>query len=81
MIFFVALKVGDIMKKFFAVAALIVGIVVSQIVVPSQTQAVGNFSDWKCSQCGKTRNMAGQHQPPTDGCKVSSDGKHIWFKI
>ena len=33
------LKGGDIMKKFFAVAALILGVVVSQIVVPSQAQA------------------------------------------
>ena len=37
------------MKKFFAVAALIVGVVVSQLVVPSQAQAqdyyVGTYAD------------------------------------
>ncbi len=65
------------MKKFFAAAAIVAFI--AALAFPA-AQAAGNFSDWKCSQCGKTRHMAGQHQPPKDGCKVSSDGKHIWFK-
>ena len=63
------------MKKFFAVAAI-----VAFVAAFPAAQATGNFSDWKCSQCGKTCHMAGQHQPPKDVCKAGSDGKHIWFK-
>lgn len=67
------------MKKFLALAAIIAFAVA--FISPVISQAAGNFSDWKCSQCGKTRNVAGQHQPPPQGCKVSGNGKHIWFRI
>jgi len=76
---FVALKEGDIMKKFFAAAAIVAFI--AALAFPA-AQAAGNFSDWKCSQCGKTRHKAGQN-PPQAGeskCPNSGDGRHIWFK-
>ena len=53
----VVLKAGDSMKKFFAVAALILG-GVAALAFPAAQEA-GTFSDWKCSQCGKARHMAG----------------------
>ncbi len=63
------------MKKFLTGA-----VIVAAIIFPVTSLAAGNFSDWKCSQCGMERHMAGQHQPPTNGCKVSGNGKHIWFR-
>lgn len=66
------------MKKFLALVAIIA--FVAAVVFPVASQAAGNFSNWKCSQCGMDRHMAGQKPPPVSGCKVSSDGKHIWFK-
>ena len=66
------------MKKFLAAVAFVA--LVAAAACPVVTQAAGNFSDWKCSQCGQTRHMAGQNQPPVNGCKASGDGKHIWFR-
>jgi len=65
------------MKKLLATVAVIVAVVLA---FPN-TEAAGNFSDWKCSQCGKTQHKAGQSPPFVSGCPVSADGKHIWFKI
>ena len=65
------------MKKILAMASAIIAIVA---IFPN-TEAAGNFSDWKCSQCGATQHKAGQSPPFVSGCKVSADGKHIWFKI
>ena len=56
--------------------------VAAAVIVPtvSHVSAAGNFSNWKCSQCGATHRMAGQSPPSAQGCKVAADGKHIWFK-
>ncbi|MBE8949409.1 MAG: hypothetical protein SR3Q1_02235 [Quinella sp. 3Q1] len=66
------------MKKILAVAAMVAFILVAAY--PAVIQAAGNFSNWKCSQCGMERHMAGQKPPSASGCKVSNDGKHIWFR-
>ena len=66
------------MKKILAVLSVVAFIVAAAY--PAVIQAAGNFSDWKCSQCGISRHMAGQKPPSVSGCKVSSDGKHIWFR-
>ena len=55
--FFVEVKGGDIIKKFFAVAAVILGVVVSQFVDPSPAQAYrnGDVADelhYRCYHCG-----------------------------
>lgn len=65
------------MKKILAIVALVAFILVAAC--PEVIQAAGNFSDWKCSQCGKTRHMAGQNPPrPNESkCPASNDGKHI----
>ena len=63
------------MKKFLTGAAI-----VAAIIFPVTSLAAGNFSDWKCSQCGLERHMAGQHQPPVNGCKVSGNGTHIYMR-
>lgn len=64
------------MKKFLALVAIIA--FVAAFVFPVAQAA--DFSNWKCSQCGMTRHMAGLKPPPDYGCKVSGNGKHIWFK-
>ena len=65
------------MKKILATAAVIFSIAAF---LPN-SEAAENFSDWKCSQCGATQHKAVQSPPFVSGCKVSADGKHIWFKI
>lgn len=63
------------MKKFWA-GILAVALVLS---IAHHIADAANFSTWKCSQCGVERRMAGEHQPPANGCKVA--GKHIWFRV
>ena len=60
------------MKKILAVAAMVAFILVAAY--PAVIQAAGNVSNWK------ERHMAGQKPPSASGCKVSNDGKHIWFR-
>ena len=66
------------MRRLLALTAIIA--IAAAVIFPVASQAAGNFSDWKCSQCGMTRHMAGQKPPTASGCKVSGDGKHIWFR-
>ena len=60
------------MKKFFAVAALIVGVVVSQIVVPSQAQAqeVYCYSETRGGKTKDTYYVTGSVQETNYGIKV-----------
>ena len=67
-------------KKFLGLLTAVAVAAAVMIPAVSHVAAAGNFSDWKCSQCGATRHMAGQHPPSAQGCKVATDGKHIWFK-
>ena len=84
MIFFVALKVGDIMKKFLFAAALIVGVVVSQFVVPSQAQAYrnGDVADelhYKCYHCGAEYIMVYKAGQRADSGNFNEfDKNHDW---
>lgn len=68
-------------KKILGLATI--AAMAAAIILPtvSQVSAARNFSNWKCSQCGATHKMAGQHPPSAQGCKVAADGKHIWFKL
>ena len=68
------------MKKLLSLIAIVTFIVtlVSPIV---QQVAEAAFSNWKCSQCGKTYNKAGTNPQAVSGCKVSHDKKHIWFQV
>lgn len=73
------------MKKFFAVAALIIGVVVSQIVVPSQAQAeIVNVPGTSYYIFTKTVKYDPAHAtggyPPEDGCNIFVECTNIDFR-